>query len=95
MEIQPGGLLHGDENGVVNVPMDIAEPMVEEVRKVRETEAKLFEYLGSPSVTLEGLKATSAVPPTLEAAEWSDWTRCKHTGSRLQPGLITRTISPG
>ena len=57
MEIQPGDLLHGDENGVVNVPMDIAEPVVEEARKVRETEAKLFEYLGSQSVTLEGLKS--------------------------------------
>jgi regulator of RNase E activity RraA len=57
MEIQPGDLLHGDENGSVNVPMDIAEAVVEKARKVRDTEAKLFEYLGSQSVTLEGLKS--------------------------------------
>jgi regulator of RNase E activity RraA len=57
MEVQPGDLLHGDENGVVNVPIDIAEAVVEKARQVRETEAKLFEYLGGPSVTLEGVKS--------------------------------------
>ena len=57
MKVQPGDLLHGDENGVVNVPIDIAKSVVDKARQVQETEAKLFEYLRDQTVTLEGLKS--------------------------------------
>ena len=55
LEVRPGDLLHGDENGIVKVPLDIAEAVAEQSRLVREREAKFFEYLRSPSVTMEGI----------------------------------------
>ena len=55
LEVRPGDLLHGDENGVVKVPLDIAEEVAEQSRLVREREAEFFDYLRSPSVTREGI----------------------------------------
>ena len=56
LEIQPGDLLHGDESGLVKVPLDIAESVVEQARKVRETEAQVFERMSS-SMSLDEIKA--------------------------------------
>jgi regulator of RNase E activity RraA len=54
--IQPGDLLHGDLNGVVTVPLSIAERVLEQVKTVWAQEQKLIEYIHSAEFTLDGLK---------------------------------------
>lgn len=56
LPVQPGDLLHGDESGLVKVPLDIAESIAEKARSVRDREARVFEYLEGASVSLEGIK---------------------------------------
>ena len=55
MGVEPGDLLHGDESGVVKVPIDIAEKVVEQVPKVREAEKRVFDRV-SPSLSLDEIK---------------------------------------
>ena len=47
MEVKPGDLLHGDENGITVVPAEIAAQVAEQALKVRDEEQKrLKEILG-------------------------------------------------
>ena len=55
MDVEPGDLLHGDESGLVKVPIDIAEAVVEQVAKVREAEKRVFDRV-SPSLSLDEVK---------------------------------------
>ena len=57
LDIRPGDLLHGDESGLVNVPLDIAASVAEQARLVREEEGEAFELLHRPSLSLEEIKA--------------------------------------
>ena len=45
MTIQPGDLLHGDENGLVSIPIDIAEAVSERAASTRRVEAEYFHFL--------------------------------------------------
>ena len=45
LTVEPGDLLHGDMSGLVSVPLDIAESIVEQARRVLEAEAETFEFL--------------------------------------------------
>jgi len=56
LTIQPGDLLHGDENGLITVPLDIAESVAEQAQKVFNKEQELFDLLNSSSCTYEALK---------------------------------------
>ncbi len=56
MEIRPGDLLHGDENGIVSVPLHIAAKVAEQAERVRRREAEFFGYLAGPSVTREQIE---------------------------------------
>jgi len=56
MTVQPGDLLHGDANGLLVVPMEIAAQVVERAEKVWERERRIVEYVKSSQFTLEGLK---------------------------------------
>ena len=58
LDINPGDLLHGDESGLVNVPLDIAQSVAEQAKLVREEEAEVVELLHKPSLTIEEIKAT-------------------------------------
>jgi regulator of RNase E activity RraA len=55
--VQPGDLLHGDENGLALVPAEKRESIPEMVARVRTREGKLLDYVRGESFTLEGLKA--------------------------------------
>src|SRR5687767_9122937 len=47
MEVKPGDLLHGDENGITVVPAEVAAQVAEQALKVRDEEQKrLKEILG-------------------------------------------------
>jgi regulator of RNase E activity RraA len=49
-------LLHGDESGVVSVPLDIVESVLEQAKAVLKKESDFVEFLNSGSFTLEELK---------------------------------------
>ncbi|MBI2940299.1 MAG: RraA family protein [Chloroflexi bacterium] len=54
--VQPGDLLHGDANGIVVIPAEVAERVADEVEKVRSREGKIISYVNSPEFSLEGLR---------------------------------------
>jgi regulator of RNase E activity RraA len=56
LEIMPGDLLHGDENGLVKVPIDVADSVLDEVKKVVDSEGARLDYTQTDDFTLEGLK---------------------------------------
>lgn len=53
--INPGDLVHGDENGVITVPADAVGRLPEAALAVREKEAGTTAYGLSPYFSLEGL----------------------------------------
>ena len=56
MVIQPGDILHGDENGLIQVPKSDAHRIAEMVDKVRSREKALMDYVKGPDFTLAGLR---------------------------------------
>ena len=56
MEVRPGDILHGDENGIVKVPLEIASDVAEEAGRVRRRESEYFHYLSGQSVTRDGIE---------------------------------------
>ena len=56
LTVSPGDLLHGDESGLVSIPIDIAEGVVERAQAVREEEADYFAFLESDRFSMAELK---------------------------------------
>ena len=56
LTISPGDLLHGDESGLVSVPIDIAPDVVKRAETVSEEEAEYFDFLESDRFNMEELK---------------------------------------
>ena len=56
LTIQPGDLLHGDLSGLLVVPPQIVEGVLEQARLTQDTEKEFFSFLHSESYTYEGLK---------------------------------------
>jgi regulator of RNase E activity RraA len=54
--IEPGDLLHGDESGLLSVPNDLVEAIIEKAEQVRKTEQEWAEYIRSVSFNLEEMK---------------------------------------
>ena len=57
LTIQPGDLLHGDVNGLLSVPLDIAARVAAEAQVVRDAERQVLEFVRSPGLTAERLRA--------------------------------------
>lgn len=56
MPVKPGGLLHGDENGLISVP-DVDPPVLQQhIDDIRRRECKLMEFVRGDNFTLEGLR---------------------------------------
>ena len=55
MMVRPGALLHGDINGLVEVPEQKRDQLAAAVEKVRTTEGPLLEYVRSTEFDLEQL----------------------------------------
>ncbi len=45
MTIRPGELLHGDENGLVSIPLDIGEAVAARAASTRQAEDEYFDFL--------------------------------------------------
>ena len=56
LTVSPGDLLHGDESGLVSVPIDIAADVVKRSGAVRAEEADYFDFLESDCFNMETLK---------------------------------------
>ena len=54
MVVRPGDLIHGDENGVVVIPIEIAARVAEAAAEVAAKEARLIAYSRSAEFTVEG-----------------------------------------
>jgi regulator of RNase E activity RraA len=55
VEIEPGDLLHGDGNGVVKIPQEIASRTAEMALKIRQEESDLLNYIKGADFTIDGL----------------------------------------
>ena len=53
--VQPGDVLHGDENGLISIPRCELEALKNAVDAVRSREKKLMDYVRSADFTLNGL----------------------------------------
>jgi regulator of RNase E activity RraA len=56
LTIKPGELLHGDESGLLTIPLEIAERVVDQATATHEFEREYFDFLRSDSFTFEGLR---------------------------------------
>jgi len=56
LDIRPGDLVHGDESGLLKVPLDIVPSVLEQARVVRNMETEFFEFLQGSSYTYDALK---------------------------------------
>ena len=56
LNIAPGDLLHGDANGLLTIPHEIAAEVPEKAREVLAGEAGYFEFLESDSFSYEEWK---------------------------------------
>ncbi|MDZ7639633.1 MAG: RraA family protein [Bryobacterales bacterium] len=56
MEVKPGTILHGDENGLITVP-DVAVDRIEaSVNEIRARERKIMEFVRGENFSLDGFK---------------------------------------
>lgn len=56
LAIRPGDLLHGDESGLLSVPLDIAESVLEQAKAVLKKESDFIDFLNGGTFTLDELK---------------------------------------
>jgi regulator of RNase E activity RraA len=56
MTVRPGDLIHGDINGLVNVPTEKIEELPEKIAHVRKTEQDLIARVNEGGFTLEDLR---------------------------------------
>src|SRR3989442_11062370 len=62
--INPGDLLHGDQHGVVTIPLEIAERIPEAAERVAADEQRIIQACQAVGITVERLKAAyKAVRP--------------------------------
>jgi regulator of RNase E activity RraA len=62
LTIRPGDLLHGDENGLLTVPIEVAEPVLARAKEIRKAEKAFFDFLHGSLYSYEGLKARIGRP---------------------------------
>jgi regulator of RNase E activity RraA len=56
MRVEPGDLLHGDENGLLTVPKDIVTELPAKAREVCAMEEPLYEVLKKPGLSVDEIK---------------------------------------
>ncbi len=54
--IRPGDLLHGDVNGIVSIPEEIADKVIAEVEQVRQRERETMDFVNAPDFTVAKLR---------------------------------------
>jgi len=54
--VSPGDLVHGDENGVVSIPLDIADRVPEAAAEIAAKEKAIMDFAKGDDFSLEGLR---------------------------------------
>lgn len=57
LDVHPGALLHGDMNGVLVIPDEIADRVAGEAQRVRLAEREVLDFVRAPDLTVEKLRA--------------------------------------
>jgi regulator of RNase E activity RraA len=57
LTVRPGDLLHGDQHGVLSIPLEIARDVADGVVQVERREREIIGYCQSRGFTREGLEA--------------------------------------
>jgi 4-hydroxy-4-methyl-2-oxoglutarate aldolase len=57
LDVSPGSLIHGDVNGLLTIPAEIADRVAEEAQKIRDAERQVLEFVRRPVLTVEQLRA--------------------------------------
>ena len=60
LAVNAGDLLHGDVNGLLTIPAEIAGKVAAEADRIRQAERDVLEFVGRPGLTVEGLRAFQA-----------------------------------
>jgi 4-hydroxy-4-methyl-2-oxoglutarate aldolase len=55
VSVRPGDLIHGDRNGVLVIPEDVAERLPDGVEEIRARERRTLDFVNSPDYTVDGL----------------------------------------
>jgi regulator of RNase E activity RraA len=55
--VRPGDLLHGDQHGVLSIPLGIAEALAAATRAVEAEERELIDFCRSPGFSVDALRA--------------------------------------
>jgi regulator of RNase E activity RraA len=55
LKIKPGDIFHGDRNGIVSVPAQLADKLPAMAEQLQEEEKELFGLIDSPSFSVEKL----------------------------------------
>ena len=56
VEVRPGDLLHGDQHGVISIPLEIAREVPEAAGRIEPFERRIIELARSPECSAEGLR---------------------------------------
>ena len=57
LNVNPGDLLHGDVNGLLTIPAEIAAKVADEAERIRHAERDVLEFVRRPDLTVERLRA--------------------------------------
>ena len=60
LNVNAGDLLHGDVNGLLTIPAQIAGQVADEAERVRRAERDVLEFVRRPGLTVERLRAFQA-----------------------------------
>jgi len=56
LTIKTGDIIHGDQHGVVRIPIDVAGKIAAAVKKIEEKEQEIIRYCRSKEFNVEGLR---------------------------------------
>jgi 4-hydroxy-4-methyl-2-oxoglutarate aldolase len=56
LEVRPGDLLHGDQHGVISIPLEIARELPKAAAQIEAYERRIIDFARSPECSAEGLR---------------------------------------
>ena len=56
VEVLPGDLIHGDRNGVVKIPLEIAARVPQAAAEIAAREQEMIDFVRGGEFSLEGLR---------------------------------------
>jgi len=62
LTVEPGDLLHGDEHGVTNIPIEIAREIPRAAERVETHERRIIDFARSAGVSVDGLRKLFGAP---------------------------------